>query len=75
MKFVSARDAKTSFGKLIDDALVEPKTIEKHGRPVIVVLSVNRFERLESGEEDWAQDRHPEGVIRAASPQRHEEQS
>jgi prevent-host-death family protein len=75
MKFVSARDAKNSFGKLIDDALVEPVTIEKHGRPVVVVLSVDRFEKLQSRGEDQAQDRHTEEVIRAASPQRHEKQS
>ena len=48
MKFVSARDAKNSFGKLIDDSLVEPVTIEKHGGPVVVVLSVDRFDKLKS---------------------------
>ncbi|WP_281926550.1 type II toxin-antitoxin system Phd/YefM family antitoxin [Roseibium album] len=75
MKFVSAKDAKNSFGKLIDDALVEPVTIEKHGRPVVVVLSVDRFEKLRSREEEQAQDRHTEEVIRAASPQQNDKQS
>ena len=46
MKFMSAKDAKNGFGLLIDTALVEPVTIEKHGRPVVVVVSIEEFERL-----------------------------
>jgi prevent-host-death family protein len=43
---MSAKDAKNSFGILIDLARAEPVTIEKHGRPVVVVMSVEEFERL-----------------------------
>lgn len=46
MKSVSAREAKYNFGKLIDTARAEPVVIEKHGRPVVVVLAVEEFERL-----------------------------
>lgn len=46
MKIMSAKDAKNGFGLLIDTALVEPVTIEKHGRPVVVVVSIEEFERL-----------------------------
>ena len=46
MKSIAARDAKNGFGHLIDLARAEPVTIEKHGRPVVVVLSVEEFERL-----------------------------
>jgi prevent-host-death family protein len=46
MKTMSAKDAKNGFGLLIDTALVEPVTIEKHGRPVVVVISMEEFERL-----------------------------
>ena len=46
MKTISARDAKNGFGLLIDTALVEPVTIEKHGRPVVVVVSVEEYDRL-----------------------------
>jgi prevent-host-death family protein len=46
MKTMSARDAKNAFGMLIDTARAEPVTVEKHGRPVVVVLSVEEFERL-----------------------------
>ena len=40
MKTMSARDAKHQFGRLIDTARAEPVVVEKHGRPVVVVLAV-----------------------------------
>lgn len=43
---MSAKDAKNAFGMLIDIARAEPVTIEKHGRPVVVLLSVEEYERL-----------------------------
>ncbi len=46
VKSVSAREAKYNFGKLIDTARAEPVVIEKHGRPVVVVVAVEEFERL-----------------------------
>lgn len=46
MRTMSARDAKNGFGLLIDVARVEPVTIEKHGRPVVVVISVEEFQRM-----------------------------
>lgn len=46
MKSMSAKDAKNEFGRLIDTARAEPVTIEKHGRPVVVVLSVEEYERI-----------------------------
>jgi len=46
MKTMSARDAKHQFGRLIDTARAEPVVVEKHGRPVVVVLAVEEFERL-----------------------------
>jgi len=46
MKKFTAKDAKNGFGRLIDIARAEPVTIEKHGRPVVVVLSVEEYERL-----------------------------
>jgi prevent-host-death family protein len=46
MKSMSAKDAKNAFGLLLDTARAEPVTIEKHGRPVVVVLSVENYERL-----------------------------
>ncbi len=52
MKTMSARDAKNSFGMLIDNARAEPVAIEKHGRKVVVVLAVEEFERLKALEGD-----------------------
>lgn len=46
MKVMAAGKAKNGFGLLIDTARAEPVTIEKHGRPVAVVLSVEEYERL-----------------------------
>jgi len=50
MKCVSAKDAKNGFGRLLDTARAEPVVIEKHGRAVIVVLAVEEYQRLVSGE-------------------------
>lgn len=46
MKSMSAREAKHHFGQLIDKARAQPVTVEKHGRPVVVVLAVEEYERL-----------------------------
>ena len=46
MKTFSAREAKYNFGRLLDIARAEPVVIEKHGRPVVVVVAVEEFERL-----------------------------
>ena len=46
MKVIAAGKAKNGFGLLIDTARVEPVMIEKHGRPVVVVLAIEEYERL-----------------------------
>ena len=56
MKTLTAKDAKYSFGRLIDLARAEPVTVAKHGRPVVVVMAVEEFERLK------ALDRRPSGT-------------
>ena len=48
MRTLSAMDAKYGFGRLIDFARTAPVTVAKHGRPVIVVLSVEEYERLKA---------------------------
>jgi prevent-host-death family protein len=45
---MSAKDAKNAFGLLLDNARAAPVTVEKHGRAVVVVLSVEEYERLTS---------------------------
>jgi len=46
MQNISAKDAKDGFGRLIDLARLGPVTVEKHGRPVVVVMAVEEYERL-----------------------------
>ncbi|WP_097091740.1 type II toxin-antitoxin system prevent-host-death family antitoxin [Novosphingobium sp. Chol11] len=46
MRTMSAKDAKNSFGLLLDYARAAPVRVEKHGRAVVVVISVEEFERL-----------------------------
>lgn len=43
---MSAKEAKNGFGLLLDLARAEPVTIEKHGRPVVVVLAFEEYKRL-----------------------------
>jgi prevent-host-death family protein len=45
---MSANDAKARFGQLLDMARREPVTIEKHGRPVAVVLSNEEYDEIEA---------------------------
>lgn len=56
MKSMSAKDAKNSFGMLIDSARAEPVAIEKHGRKVVIVMAVEEFERLKALEQTTAGD-------------------
>ncbi len=52
MQTMSAKDAKDGFGRLIDLARMEPVTVEKHGRPVVVVMAVDEYERLRDSAEN-----------------------
>lgn len=46
MKTLGASEAKNRFGELLDLARREPVQIEKKGRSVAVVLSIEEFERF-----------------------------
>jgi prevent-host-death family protein len=48
LQIQSARDAKYNFGRLIDMARAEPVVVQKHGRNVVVVLSIEEYERLQA---------------------------
>lgn len=54
MQILTAKDAKYGFGKLIDLARAEPVAVAKHGRTVVVVMSVEEYERLKALDEDSA---------------------
>lgn len=49
MRSLSAAEAKNAFGHLIDLARHEPVLIEKHNRPVVVVISIEEYNRLTGG--------------------------
>ena len=51
MQALSAKDAKYGFGRLIDLARAEPVAVPSNGRPVVVVMAVEEFERLKALEE------------------------
>ena len=63
MQTLSARDAKYNFGRLIDTARAEPVTVEKHGRPVVIVLAVEEYQRLKSIESE-----HRAAAVAAVPP-------
>jgi prevent-host-death family protein len=46
MTTVAAREAKTRFGELLDNAQRGPVAIEKHGRRVAVMLSAAEYDEL-----------------------------
>ncbi len=48
MKALTAKDAKYGFDRLINLACAELVAVAKHGRPVVVVMAVEEFERLKT---------------------------
>ncbi|WP_420265681.1 type II toxin-antitoxin system Phd/YefM family antitoxin [Candidatus Magnetominusculus dajiuhuensis] len=52
---VNATAVKTRFGKYLEDSIKDPVTIEKSGRKVAVLLSIDEYERLTAIEDSyWA---------------------
>lgn len=55
MKTVAATEMKNRFGRYLDDARGGPVAIEKNGRSVAVMISMEEFERLTALEDEyWA---------------------
>lgn len=50
MQSMSAKEAKYGFGRLIDLARAAPVLVAKHGRPVVVVMAVEEYEKLKKHE-------------------------
>ena len=48
MRTLSTKDAKYGFARLIDLDRAAPVTVAKYGRPEVVVLAVEEYERLKS---------------------------
>ena len=48
MKQMTATEAAKGFGQLVDEAQAEPITIEKNGRPVVVIYSYREAQEIEA---------------------------
>jgi len=57
MKALSANEAKTQFGNLLLNAQREPVQINKNGKPVAVILSIEDYQDMESLKLKLLQDR------------------
>jgi antitoxin Phd len=42
----SVQDAKNRFSEVVEAARREPQTVTKHGKPAVVVLAPEEYERL-----------------------------
>jgi antitoxin Phd len=51
MLTLTATDAKTRFGQVLQSALVEPVAIEKNGRELAYVISSQEYRRLQEAED------------------------
>ena len=67
VKTMTAKEAKQSFGRLLDAAQREPVAITKNGREVAILLSKEDYERLEGLEDAYwgrmAQAAEKEGYV------------
>lgn len=52
MRTFTSADAKNQFGELVDAARIAPVAVTKYGRPFVVVLAVEEFERLRALENE-----------------------
>ena len=53
MRTMSAKEAKNHFGELLMEAQKAPVTIEKNGKPVAVLYSMEWHEAAEAAKLDW----------------------
>ena len=57
MEKIAAGEAKNSFGKMLDTVQKHPVIIEKKGRAVAVVMSIEEYEKLEKLENEFWLDK------------------
>ena len=62
MRRMSAKEAKNHFGELLMEAQKAPVTIEKNGKPVAVVYSMEWHEAAEEAKLDWLKRAVAEGI-------------
>jgi prevent-host-death family protein len=61
----SVADAKARLSELMEEARERPQTIERRGKPLVVVVSVEQFEDSD-GAAKWRRFVHASAEIRAA---------
>lgn len=57
MQAMTANEAKTQFGDVLMKAQRSPVQINKHGKPVAVMISIEDYENLEALKLKWLQMR------------------
>ena len=57
MQALTANDAKTQFGDLLLKAQREPIQINKNGKPVAVVISIDEYQQMEEIKFNLLQER------------------
>ncbi|UQB41885.1 type II toxin-antitoxin system Phd/YefM family antitoxin [Thiomicrospira microaerophila] len=57
MHALNANEAKTQFGALLMKAQRTPVQINKNGKPVAVMVSIEEFENIEEIKRQWLQTR------------------
>ena len=62
VKAFCAREAQHQFDRLIDTARAEHVVVEKHGRPVVVVIAIEEYERLIDRKTQSAGANEPEDI-------------
>ena len=50
---ISATEVKNKFGQILEKVIVQPITVEKTGRPVAIIMSVDEYERLQHLEDHY----------------------
>lgn len=61
MRTMSAKEAKNHFGELLMEAQKAPVTIEKNGKPVAVLYSMEWHEAAEDAKREWVRNAIAEG--------------
>ena len=57
MQALTANDAKTQFGDMLLKAQREPVQINKNGKPVAVVISIDEYQQMEELKSNLLQER------------------
>ncbi len=50
----SVQDAKNRFSEVVEAARRQPQTVTEHGKPAVVVVAVDEYERLRTLEQSKA---------------------